>query len=208
MKTRIIQLLAYALVLASPAVLLAQNPDGEKEDNKVYLSFGQNFAHSHAHDLTETTWGGLGAYHAELGVQFLHNQSNLHIRANGGYTRILGNPNDAKTVYDLFGVFCGLDLVYAASKKLPLTITAGPSFHSWSVEQVNAPGDPRMGERSLKFGWRVGVGYDITKNYRVDFTYTMTEWRSIQGTGASGAYQPGFNPCLPAYFTLKGSYTF
>jgi hypothetical protein len=208
MKMRTIQLLASALMLTSSAALLAQSQDGDNGgDYKIYLSLGQNFAHSHAHDLTETTWGGLGAYHAELGVQFLHNQSSLLIRLNGGYTRILGDPNDAKTVYDLFGVFCGLDLVYAASKKLPLTITAGPSFHSWSVEQVNAPGDPRMGERGLKFGWRVGVGYDITKEYRVDFTYTMTEWRSVSA-GSGGVYRQGFNPSLPAYFTLKGSYSF
>jgi hypothetical protein len=215
MKTSIIHLLASALLFAAPSALQAQ--DDDKHDFKAYVSFGQNFAHGHAHDMTQKTWAGVGAYHAEFGVQFYHTQSTLLVRPNAGYTRILGDPIEGKTIYDVLGVFVGLDLVYNPTKKLPLTITTGPSFHSWSIEDVAVSGNPLQGERSLKFGFRVGLGYDITKDYRVDLTYTMTEWRSnftvATGSGAnrvihSGHYVPGFNPSLPAYFTLKGTYTF
>jgi len=251
-KNMTAKLLSPALLLAASATLAAQ----EGEPMKAYISLGQNVAYGHSRTLAGKPWGGPGAYIAEFGLQFYHPATTLLVRPNAGYTRILSDPNKpetdaagrvtvlAPTVYDLLGVFVGFDLVYNVSKKLPLTMTAGPSFHSWSVEQSNnvgwvaydgyygptaQPGSARlMGEKRLKLGWRVGVGYDfkmMDRPFRVDFTYTMTEWRSlayktvvvqrnINGTLVNEAQrvaQPwvdGLNPSLPPYFSLKASYTF
>jgi hypothetical protein len=209
--------LAPALLLASSA-LMAQ---GNGDLFKAYVSFGQNIAQNHSLSMTGVPWGGPGCYHAEAGLEFLHTPSTLLMRPNAGYTRILSDPAEPKyddwgaqlpvpNVYDLLGFFVGLDLVYSVSKALPITVTAGPSAHSWTVEQTtNLPkalGDPRqMGEKGFKLGWRMGAGYGFKDDkFRVDFTYTMTEWRSTSRL----PYIEGFNPSWPSYFTLKASYTF
>jgi len=219
--SKITRTLAHALLLVPSTMVLAQADDSS---TKMYVSFGQNIAQNHSLTLAGKPWGGPGSYHAEMGLELYHAASTLTMRPNAGYTRILSDPNEperdefgyvvtpAPTVYDLLGVFIGIDLVYNVSQKLPLTFTCGPSFHSWSVEQSNnMPLGPstakRQGERNLKLGWRLGLGYDFeVKDYplRVDFTYTMTEWRSKASLG----YIKGLNPSLPSYYTLKASYTF
>jgi hypothetical protein len=211
MKTKLMYALAPALLLVSASTLSAQEDlvDDDSKAFKAYVSLGQNFAHGHGHDLTQCTWGGIGQYHAEFGVQFYHEQSTLFVRPNIGYTRILGNPKEGIKVYDAAAYFVGLELVYNLSKRLPLRATMGPSFHFWEVNEVNfklGGGNisPSQGETSIKLGWRMGLGYEINSSYRVDFTYTMTEWKSSRNM----RYIPGLNPSLPAYFTLKASYTF
>jgi len=205
--------LAPALLLASASALHGQATAAEPM--KAYISFGQNIANNHAVALSGQPWGGPGSFLAEFGLEFYHPATTLLVRPNAGYT-----------VYDLLGVFIGFDLVYNVSKKLPITLTAGPSFHAWSVEQcsnvgwyydsaaeVYKPpttppyGSNMIGERSLKLGWRMGLGYDVKvmgRQFRADLTYTMTEWRSRNNE----PYRHGFNPSLPSYFTFKGSYTF
>ncbi|MDR2561381.1 MAG: hypothetical protein LBC63_06405 [Holophagales bacterium] len=216
---KISQALTPVLLLASSAILMAQSED---DSLKAYVSFGQNIAQNHSLSLTGVPWGGPGCYHAEFGMEFYHKRSTLLMRPNVGYTRLLSKPGEPErdelgaivkplpNLYDLLGVFIGFDLVYNVSKKMPLTVTAGPSFHSWTVEQTtNVPpgyGDVRQqGEKRMKLGWRMGVGYGFKDDmFRVDFTYTMTEWRSSSRL----PYKEGFNPSLPSYFTLKGTYTF
>jgi hypothetical protein len=166
--------------------------------------------------MTGSPWGGLGAYQAEFGVEFLYKQSTLLVRPNLGYTRLLSKtPEDGQVLYDLLGIYGGLDLVYNVSKRLPLTAVAGPSFHSWRVERrITGPqgsqGNPAQGETSLRLGFRMGLGYKFSEAYRVEFVYTMTEWRSNNKTVANGGpgFVEGFNPSFPSYYTLKATYTF
>jgi hypothetical protein len=198
MKTKVIQLLTGVLLLA-PA-LRAQ--DNEKIVTP-YVAFGYNLAQGHGHDLTQTTWGGIGAFSAEAGVQFQHPDVPLLIRPNLGYAKVLGDPMEGRKVYDLFGIYFGFDAVYRPFA-LPVSISTGPSFHAWSVEEVSSSDDPRQGDRSTKFGWRFGVGYDITRDLRVDLTYTIAPWR---GTNTL-PFVEGWNPSVPAYFTVKASYKF
>jgi len=218
--------LAPALLLVSSTLLLAQ----EGEPLKAYVSFGQNIAQNHALSLTDKTWSGLGNYHAEFGLEFYHPASTLLVRPNAGYTRLLsGKPeagwseyddkgflieHPARTLYDLTAVFVGFDLVYNVSKKLPITATMGPIFHFWSVWQVNNVTqemiyfkEDRMRDSKPKLGWRAGLGYNFKisdESVRVDFTYTLSEWRSTNKEG----WQQGLNPCHPSFFTLKATYTF
>jgi len=217
--------LAPALLLASSSLLLAQ----EGEPLKAYVSFGQNFAQNHALSLTDKTWGGLGCYHSEFGLEFYHPASTLLVRPHAGYTRLLSKPDPStwyrddggdfiekqqRTVYDLTAVFAGFDLVYNVSKKLPITATMGPIVHFWVVKQSNNVTSEdvffkrdKIGDTRPKLGWRAGLGYDLKiRDYdvRVDLTYTLSEWRSTNKTG----YREGMNPCHPSYFTLKASYTF
>jgi len=201
MKTKMIQFFTGALLVSAAPILRAQDPEPLL---KPYVAFGYNLAHGHAHDMTQTTWGGIGAFAAEAGLQFKHPDVPLQIRPNLGYARILGDPMEGRKVYDLLGIYFGFDAVYTPFK-LPVTITVGPSFHAWSVELVNAfPLDPRQGSRSTKFGWRVGVGYDVMRDLRVDLTYTIAPWRSSNTL----PFVEGFNPSIPAYFTIKASYSF
>jgi hypothetical protein len=229
--------LATVILLASYSALKSQ--DSDENPFKVYISFGQNIADNHSLAMTKSPWGGPGSYQAELGIEFLHTQSTLLVRPNVGYTRILSkSPKEGQTIgftpprsqttgvtetpiCDLLGVYIGFDLVYNVSKRLPLTVTAGPSFHTWSVELVNVL-QGGQGERGMKLGWRTGLGYKFNEQCRVDFGYTMTEWRSNNlGLRPAGdlpvdkresdygpGYVHGFNPSLPSYFTLKVSYTF
>jgi len=189
-------------MLGTASVLSAQ--DNNSGGMKPYLSFGFNFAQGHGHDMTEKTWGGLGAFTGETGVEFFNPYTGLSLRPNVGYAKILGEANDSKPTYHLFGWFLGMDVVYKPIKTLPVSLTLGPSFHSWTVELIGAPANPVQGERDFKFGWRFGVGYEVMDNLRVDLVFTQTEWRSRN----TSPYVPGFNPSLPAYFLLKASYSF
>jgi|GEM_PF-668303 len=220
MKMRTMQLLTAALV-ASSAALFAQTDDWHKE----YIAVGFNFAHGHAHDLTQKTWGGLGDFSAEFGIQFKHPQSNISIRPNFGMVKmngvdpavelprpVAGQPKTGLETYSLMGLYVGAELVHMPFKQLPILITAGPSFFTWNVDQRAAFGNPNQGDKGMKFGWRLGVGYDITEKYRVELAYTWTEWRTISPnkapTSVNSIWVPGYNPSRPAYFCLKASYSF
>jgi len=200
--------LLTAAILASSVVMSA---DEGGSTFKPYAAFGFSFAQGHAHDLTQKTWGGLGAFAAEMGLQFnLPMAPNLQVRPNFGLVKILGDEptEDHPKIYDLMGIYLGFDLVYAPVKSLPnLSVTTGPSFHTWNVDEVNAIGDPNQGDKGMKFGWRLGLGYDINEKFRVTLDFTLTEWRSLHNS-VSTTLVEGFNPSRPAYFTLKASYSF
>ena len=205
-----------AALLASSAVLAADENDGA--GYKPYISLGFSFAQGHAHDLTQTTWGGLGAYNAEAGIKFKLLDSNVELRPNFGMARILSKePTEANPrVYDLVGLYVGFDVVFAPFK-LPITLSTGPSFHSWDVDQVHSFGAPARGSSSMKLGWRLGVGYEITKKWSVDLTYTLTEWRTLSWDNEyvyeddevpDWRFVEGFNPSRPSYFMIKATYRF
>jgi hypothetical protein len=199
---KMVKILTTAIFTAS-AALTAQ--DGLVSP---YIAFGFNLAHGHSHDLTQKTWGGLGAFNGELGLDFKYPGANLKIRPNAGYGKILAGRTTEENplLYDLVGIYGGIDLVYAPFAGIPLSVLTGPSLHTWHVSRVDNPmGDPNQGQSGLKFGWRIGVGYSVKPNIRVDLLYTATEWRTLDGN------QPvvsGWNPSRPTYFTIKGSYYF
>jgi len=212
MKTKMVQFL-IATIFSGAALGLCAQDDAKgfnaNEIFKPYISIGQNFAQGHGLDLTQKTWGGIGAYIAEVGVQFNYNPQGVKVRPNVGYARILGDPLEPvngvrRPTYDLFGIFVGFDIVYQPPSWGNFSVTLGPSFHFWSIEEVDYPGWSQRGQRDGKFGWRLGLGYDVMRDFRVDLTYTATEWRSTNSLG----WNPGFNPSLPAYFTIKASYKF
>jgi hypothetical protein len=79
-------------------------------------------------------------------------------------------------------------------------------LHAWNVNRVDNPmGNPSQGEAGVKFGWRIGAGYRVMDNVRVDLVFTQTEWRTLTG---NNPVVSGWNPSRPAYFTIKGSYYF
>jgi len=201
---KITRLLTAALFVSS-AALSADEPVTGYKLFGPYVGFGFTFAHGHAHDLTQKTWGGLGAYAAEFGLQFDLPQTNVQLRPNIGIARILGDAptEDQPNIYDLQGIYLGLDVVYSPFENLPLSFTTGPSFHTWNVKKAAAI-IPSMGETGLKLGWRLGTTYAINKQFSVTLDYTLTEWR----IGTSAPIVPGFHPSRPAYFTVKGNYKF
>jgi hypothetical protein len=205
---KIMRLMTAAL-FASAAALSAQ--EDSNEPFKPYFAFGFAFAQGHAHDMTQKTWGGLGAYAAEAGLEFDLPNTKARLRPNFGMARILSGPPTAShpDLYDLMGIYVGFDMVFEPFKQcLPgLTLTAGPSFHTWNVDKVNAFGDPSQGYKGMKLGWRLGAGYRINQKFSVIMDFTQTEWRSIREE-ESTEFIEGFNPSRPAYFTIKGAYRF
>jgi hypothetical protein len=139
-----------------------------------------------------------------VGLEFFNPYAGVSFRPNLGYARILGDQQDGLKVYDLLGVFVGLDVVFNPFKNISLY--TGPSFHTWSIEDVDPimNADPRQGNRDFKLGWRIGGGYDIKPNIRVELSYAITEWRS----NSEIDFRPGYNPSRPGYFTIKGIYKF
>jgi len=200
--------LLTATLFASSLSLLAEDDNGFK----LYLSGGFNFAHGHAHDMTQKTWGGLGAFTGEFGVQFKHPYAKkVSIRPNLGAAKILAGSTTEENplLYDLMGLYFGFDLAYSPIERLPVTLSTGPSFHVWNVDKVGAIGNPSQGDKGVKFGWRLGVGYEVNPKCRVDLAYTLTEWRTIRrGQPNNTVIVPGFNPSRPAYFCLKATYIF
>jgi len=203
-----------AVLFASYLPLLA---DGDDNVYKLYLSGGFNFAHGHAHDMTQKTWGGLGAFSGEFGVQFKHPQAQkVGVRPNLGMAKILSGSTTEENplLYDLMGLYFGFDLVYSPSERLPVTLSTGPSFHVWNVDKVDTLADPNQRNKGVKFGWRLGVGYDVNPKCRVELAYTLTEWRTLRNSGSrppepnATVIVPGFNPSRPAYFCLKATYIF
>jgi len=196
-------------LFASSAALFAEGDDGLF---KLYLSGGFNFAHGHAHDMTQKTWGGLGAFTGEFGIQFKHPYAQkVSIRPNFGMAKILSDntTEENPVLYDLMGLYFGFDLVYSPLQRLPITFSTGPSFHVWNVDKVDTLEDPNQRNKGVKFGWRLGVGYEVNSKWRVELAYTLTEWRTLRSSDSGGTViVPGFNPSRPAYFCLKASYIF
>jgi hypothetical protein len=194
-----------AALIASSATLVAQD---DERSYKGYLALGPTLAHSHAHDLTQTTWGGLGSYTAEFGLVFGIPGTNVAMRPNVGMARMMSKEpkEEDPTLYDMVGIYVGFDIVYSPFDKLPLSFSTGPSIHTWNVDEVNAFGDPNQHNKGMKLGWRLGTGYKITDTWSVTLHYTFTEW---QGGGKAGtAFRFGYNPSRPCYFTVKCHYSF
>jgi hypothetical protein len=215
--------LATAL-FASTLGLSAQGIPVQDEDSfyKLFLVGGFSLAHSHAHDMTQTTWGGLGSFNAEFGLQFNHPQAlKVSIRPHVGYAKMtsgdvnVGNDADGipikRDLYRLTAIYLGADLVFMPWERWPITLSTGPSFHTWQVDKVSmAPGDVfNQADQGMKFGWRFGAGYQISYRWRAELTYTMTEWRSLNQQVPNGTViVPGFNPSRPAYFCIRAGYSF
>ncbi|MDR2562202.1 MAG: outer membrane beta-barrel protein [Holophagales bacterium] len=204
---------AFLVSFASSGGLLAQDND---LGFKLNLSGGFNFAQGHAHDMTQTTWGGLGAFTGEFGVEFKHPYApRVSIRPNVGVAKILSNSTTEQNpnLYDLMRLYFGFDLAYSPIDLLPVTFSIGPSFQVWNVDKVDVETDPNMGNKQIKFGWRFGIDYKISTQWRAGLDYTFAEWRTLRNSGPSAVpgasvITPGFNPSRPAYFCLKATYIF
>jgi hypothetical protein len=195
-----------AALFASSVGLAAQ----EGIPHNKYLAFGFNFAQGHSHDMTQKTWGGLGAFAGEFGLQFDIPRSNVQMRPNVGVAKILsGKPTEEQPeLYDLMGIYLGFDIVYKPFKMAPnLFLATGPSFHVWNVDRVQPPPGllAAQGDTGVKFGWRLGAGYEINSKFRAELGFALTEWRKDPDITE---WIPGLNPSRPAYFTLKGIYCF
>jgi opacity protein-like surface antigen len=207
---KILRLLT-ALAFASSAALVAQ--EEKSEPFKPYLAFGFSFAQGHAHDMTQTTWKGVGQFTGEFGVEFNLPTTTAKMRPNFGMAKLLAtDPSDEyPNLYDMMGIYVGLDLVFEPFKQsVPgLTFSTGPSTHTWHVDKKNAFGDPNQHYKGMKLGWRLGAGYRINDQFDVILDFTQTEWRTIKSSDPGGTvWVPGFNPSRPAYFTLKCTYAF
>jgi len=198
---KITRLLTTAVFASSTALFAA-----DEKPLQPYIGFGFAFAQGHAHDMTQKTWGGLGAYAGEFGLTFDLPQTDVKLRPNFGVTRILGDkPTELQpNIYDLMGFYVGFEVVYSPFEHLPLSITTGPSFHTWNVDKVGGL-PPNQGDKGMKLGWRVGTTYQINEEFSVTLDFTLTEWRKNKN---SSVFVVGVNPSRPAYFTLKCAYRF
>jgi len=196
-----------AMLFVSSAALIA---DDTGYNYKFSIAGGFSLAQGHAHDMTQKTWGGLGAFNGEFGILFQHPQATkVAIRPNFGMVKILGDkPTEANPkIYDLMGIYGGCDLIYSPFKSLPVSVSTGPSMHVWNVDLVDAIGNPSQGEKGVKFGWRLGLQYVFNPQWRAELNYALTEWRTID-SAKSTVLNVGFNPSRPSYFCVRASYSF
>lgn len=189
-------------IFSSSVVLVAQ----EGIEYKSYVALGATLAHGHSHDLTQKTWGGFGSFNAEVGLQFKHSSAGVMIRPNFGMAKMTGDkPTEAQPeIYDMMGIYVGVDFVYTPSKRLPIFATTGPTFHTWNVDMVDSLDNPSQGHKGMKLGWRLGLGYEINNKFKVEILYALSEWRSDPDL----SYVQGLNPSNPAYFSIRASYNF
>jgi hypothetical protein len=199
---KIMRLLTASLFAAS-AALSAQE---DEKPLQSYLAFGFTLAQGHAHDMTQTTWRGPGAFVGEFGLEFRLPQIDAKLRPNFGVTKLLGaDPTETQRTFDLMGFYVGFDIVYSPIERLPaLYFTTGPSMHVWNVDEKGAIA-PNQGYKNIKFGWRLGSTYKINEHFSATLDYALTEWRKDK---SSTVFIPGVNPSRPSYFTVKCSYTF
>jgi hypothetical protein len=65
---------------------------------------------------------------------------------------------------------------------------------------------------AVKFGWRVGVDYTITKNVILGAGFNLSEWRSNRDYAATGTSNPvisrGWNPVNPSWANITGRWRF
>jgi opacity protein-like surface antigen len=201
MKT--LNITATALLLAASTTLCAQ--DGDKAYNP-YLALGPTFAQGNARDLTQSSCN-INSWTAELGFEFYNPIARIHMRPNFGMAKMYGVENPEGwpwPTYRMLAWYGGIDLVYKNPRGWPVSLTLGPSFHVWNVDEIYTIDEPEQNEQGLKFGWRGGVAYDINDMLNVELSYTLSEWKSMRGI----PFQPGLNPSRPVYFSLKVFYKF
>ncbi|MCL1907974.1 MAG: hypothetical protein FWG12_01245 [Holophagaceae bacterium] len=214
MKT--MRLMTAALIASSISSAALRAQEEVEPLFKPFLTFGACLAQGHAHDMTQKTWGGIGSYNIEAGFEFKYPYgNNVKVRPNFGVARLMADKptEENPDIYDLHGWYVGFDLVFAPfQQRLPnLSLSTGPSFHSWNVEKVDAvfPDEPNQHDKHIKLGWRLGASYRINEQFRVNLTFTQTEWRTIATPpGPATIHIVGYNPSRPAYFTLSGTYSF
>jgi len=202
MKT--LNLTATALLLAASMALNAQ--EGDKAYKQPYLALGSTFAQGDARDLTQSSCN-INSWTAELGFEFFNSIARIHMRPNFGMAKMYGaKPSETWDwpTYKMLAWYAGIDLVYKNPRGWPINLTLGPSFHVWNVEDMYVVGETGQNNQGLKLGIRGGVAYEVNEKVNVELTYTMAEWKSMQGY----AYQPGLNPSRPVYFSLKVFYNF
>ncbi|MCL1907961.1 MAG: outer membrane beta-barrel protein [Holophagaceae bacterium] len=180
--------------------------EGQNGGLKTYLAGGFTFAQGDSRDLTQATYN-INNWSAEIGIEVYSPFAEIHLRPNFGMAKMYGVEKPETwnwPTYQMLGWYVGCDLVYKNPRGLPVSLTSGPSFHIWNVEEMYTSGNSNQSSMNLKFGWRAGVNYEVNEKWAVELSYTLTEWRSVQGQ----PHQPGLNPSRPLYFNLKGIYTF
>jgi hypothetical protein len=212
--------IATTFLLASTAILNAED-DGRLL--KPYIAGGFNLSQGDSRDLTQQGWN-VGSFTGEFGVEFAIPNSTLVLRPNVGMSKMVGDKQSMPLmadgiqigtigrsgIYDMMAIYGALDLVYSPLKKwkwsAPIFFTTGPTLLTWNVDELYPPPetDYNQHDKGLKMGWRVGVGYVINSNLRVELTYTLSEWRSNRDL----PYVSGWNPSRPSFFCLKASYSY
>ncbi len=188
-------------MLLSCALVLALAAPGRAGDSRFQASGGLVVNQGNTVDLTGKTTGG---YTVELGALFSPKGFGPDILVYAGYAHMpAGTGTDERPTFELNGTRVGADLVFRPWDGVPLSLRTGPSVHVWKGTQRG--GDPSLypADNHLKAGWRLGMGYDFTKDWSATLLYTFTEWRSNSDIDLSAT-----NPSRPAYFSLMATYRF
>jgi hypothetical protein len=200
------------ILLAASATLPAQVGNNENGDKPIrpYLALGMTIPDGDAQTLTQNGGFDVNSWSAEAGVEFFSPIAGIRLRPNAGVAKLWGAEKpDAwpYQTYKMMAWYFGFDLVYKNPKGWPVSLSTGPSFHVWNVEEAHTLASKGYGPQDLRLGWRGAVIYDVTDQWGVELSYSMSEWRTFN-TAPNAAYQPGLNPSRPVWFTLKGSYKF
>lgn len=173
-----------------------------QEPNAWVLSAGLLTPHGDALDMTQQTFRG---YAFEVGYAFHPEGYGASFLAYCGHLTLPGKNLPGRATYDMAANLVGIDLVYRVTDKLPLTVFGGPSLHQWQVQQHGVDlSIASQGDENWKYGFRVGLGYRIAKDWELTGSFTQTLWRSR----ADLDYVEGLNPSKPAYWSFMANYRF
>ena len=148
------------------------------------------------------------------------------VRFNGGSSAgwMSNDPNvmQQKFSYDMVGNHYGVDVIWPVSAYgHDFTVFTGPDIHNWLVTRratngatissdgVSVPTafpSKKQGDNGPRAGWRLGVGYQVSKRLELTLSFTATEWRTQ--TADEMLYEQGANPSRPSYTSLSVSYHF
>lgn len=205
------------IMIAGLALAAAATPLSAGDPLNLYVKGGLVSSQGDARDMTNNGRG----FTLELGYNGApESWKGLQYRVYAGTVSMLGDsafkpwfrvdPGDGtvleqKFSYDLRGNFLGFDMIHPIKVgNQSFTAFLGPSLHQWFVTRLNP--NEAQADRNWRAGWRLGLGYPVTKDVDLNLTYVFTEWRSKDS--ATMPYEKGGNPSRPAYLTLTASYHF
>lgn len=168
-------------LLAAAALPLAA------EDKNITFQFKAGWVNSQGQlrALTENPTG----YGGEVALNWRFNEDGFGFGFHGGFNNVTAKKIAGHDTSGAKTGIIGVDFQYPLGKSFQLY--SGPVLATYDVTD-RVTGLP-LGENPWKMGWRVGLQYDISKEWGVSLNYTQTAWI------------PGNNP---SFATLMATYKF
>jgi len=198
--------LVTALSLVGCLTLSAQS-DRTSIERFEGLSLGISYISTQGHFREATNKSS--AHGFEVNYPIISSGKYLNMRAMGGFLKGTGDfREDIDTTIDLKAWRAGVDFQFMTP--LPsLFGYAGINMNFWDGKWLTASsvlGQPQgFRDAKAKFGFRVGVEYNVWDKVSLSLDYNHSEWRSVTTQSTYPIY--GLNPVHPSWVAFTVKYT-